>query len=88
MSFFLKFASEAGKSRDNHLNNMALFSPFLPGHLLISGQELRWNMIGELLRRLGSGKRERPEMKNDFWLIKHSNVFLTKFFAEKECIWS
>ena len=37
-------------------------------------------MIGELLHRLGSGKRERPEMKNDFWLIKHSDVFLIKFF--------
>lgn len=45
-----------------------------------SQQELRWNMIGELLHRLGSGKRERPEMKNDFWFIKHSSVFLIKFF--------
>lgn len=37
-------------------------------------------MIGDLLHRLGSGKRERPEMKNDFWFIKHSSVFLIKFF--------
>lgn len=39
-------------------------------------------MIGGLLHKLRSGKRERPEMKSDFWLIKRGDVFLTVFLGK------